>query len=75
MDPTSTCLLYVVVEAGLELVVEDALTLDAEVEAVQYVPETTHLLSERTHMIRKFQDENRRAIKSWKVGRLNPFLR
>ena len=48
---TTTYLLDVVVEAGLKLVVEDALTLDAEVEAVQYVPETTHLLSERTQIV------------------------
>lgn len=41
-----TALLYlldVVVEAGLILVVEDALAFRAEVEAVQHVPKAAHL--------------------------------
>ena len=44
----ATHLLDVVVETGLELVVEDALTLYAEVEAVQHVPETAHLFNRQT---------------------------
>lgn len=67
MVSAATYLLDVVVKAGLVLVVQDALTLDAEVEAVQYIPEAAHLLKDQSKSPRVLGggDETGRVKQRW----------